>query len=139
MKLAAPGREFSNSGVVPSTSPLSESLPGKFGGPGETDRWATRVQVTPPQVSFPHKPAVPPSPPAAAVPAARSRNRHIGCEAQGGAKAGCARRRDRSHPSPAGRPDRQLHHRISAGEKSGISDGHTRPVSPTSLGAVDPL
>ncbi len=45
MKLAAHGRELSNSGVVPSTSPLSESLPDKFGGRAGTDRWATRVPL----------------------------------------------------------------------------------------------
>src|SRR6266404_6263681 len=139
MKLAAPGREFSNPGAVHSTSPPSESLPGKFAAPGGTDRWATRVRVTPPPVSFPNKLAVPPSLQASVVPVARPRNRHIECQAQGAAKAGCARRRDKSHPSPVGIPDRQLRHRIPAGEKSGISDGHTRPVSPTLFGAVDPL
>src|SRR6266478_928698 len=139
MKLAAHGRELSNSAVVPSTSPLSESLPDKFGGRAGTDRWATRVRVIPPQASFSNKPTVPQSPPVSAIPFARSRSRQIGCQAQGAAKAGCARKRHKSHPSPAGTPDRQLHHRISAGEKSGISDGHTRPVSPTWLGTVVPL
>src|SRR4029077_7975101 len=135
----APPQEFSNSPEALATSPLSESLPGRFVRQGGTDRWATRVRATPLRASVPNKPAAAPSPPVSPLLAARWRNRHTGYEAQGAAKPRSARTRDKYQPTPAGTPGRRLHHRISSGEKSGISDDHTRSVSPRSLGAVAPL